>query len=367
MIRDLFEQKPELKKIILMVLLGIVVLIIGIIVFSSFKGTNLTYEQIENKMKEATISYYDTNKDKLPSDGNSITIQYDALVEAEEIKPIDKYTSKSCSGNVVVKNNNNNYSYTPYLDCGSDYKTVEFYNKVLTDNEIVSQGSGLYLQGISKVFRGEDINNYVKIDDNMWRIVKIDDDNSIKLILYSGRIRSKFDDRYNSERRSSVGKNIYNLSRLKEIMDDLYNDETFISSDIKSKLISKPLCIGGRSESDTINDSSIECSSTLEGEYIGTLSLDEYIYASLDTSCLSADTNECQNYNYLSEAESSISWWLITPVKENSYQAYYVESSGSINIGNCSTSLNVRPTIYLGTETIYSSGSGTYDDPYIIK
>ena len=367
MIRDLFDQKPELKKIILMVLLGIVVLIIGIVVFSSFKGEKITYEQLENKMKEATISYYETNKDKLPSNGNSITLQYNTLVEAEKIKAIDKYVPGSCDARVVVKNNNDNYSYTPYLDCGSDYKTIEFYNKILTNNEITSQGAGLYLQGSSKVFRGEEINNYVKIGNSTWRILKVDDDNSVKLVLYSGKIRSKFDDRYNSERRSSVGKNIYNLSRLKETVDDLYNDDTFINSDIKSKIISKPLCIGGRSEEDNINDGTIECSSTLENQYIGVLSLYEYIYASLDTSCLSADTNECQNYNYLSETESTISWWLITPVKENSYQAYYVESSGSINIGNCSIALSVRPTIYLGDEVMYSSGTGTYEDPYIIK
>lgn len=367
MIRDLFEQKPELKKIILIVLLAVVILIIGISVFSSFKSGKLTYEQLESKMKEAATSYYITNKDKLPSDGNSITIQYNTLVEAKEIKPIDKYTSSSCTGKVVVKNINNNYSYTPYLDCGSEYKTIEFYSKILEDNEIVTSDSGLYTQGSSKVFRGENVNNYVKLGNNTWRIVKIEDDNSTKLILYSGNIRTPFDNRYNSERDYSIGKNDYDLSRLKETTDTLYNDETFLNSDIKGKLISKPLCIGGRSSEDSVNDGNIECGQTLEGQYIGSLSMYEYIYASLDSKCNSADTRECQNYNYLTKTENNISWWLITPVKENSYQAYYVSSYGSIDIGNCSINLNARPTIYLGTDVMYSSGTGTFEDPYVIR
>lgn len=367
MIRDLFEQKPELKKIILIGLVSVILLIIVITVFSSIKPKKLTYEQIENEMKKAAINYYNSNKDKLPGEGESITITYNTLVEAEKIKPMEKYTKTSCTGNVVIKNNNGEYSYTPYLDCGSSYKTLEFYNKILTDNEIVTDKSGLYVQGDSKVFRGELVNNFVSINNNLWRIVKIDSDNSTKLVLYSGKFRSSWDNRYNSDRKSSVGKNTYTVSRLKETIDSLYKDETFIGSDIKSKLVSKPLCLGARNEEENINNGSIECNETLENEYIGNLSLYEYINASLDTKCVNADTNECQNYNYLVDTESNISWWLQTPIKENSYQAYYVSSYGSINISNCSTNLYVRPTIYLSDNVMYSTGTGTLDDPYIIK
>jgi len=369
MIRDLFEQKPELKKIILIALIAIILLIILITIFSSSNSQKITYEQLENKMKEAATNYYKTNKDKLPKNGNSITISYNTLVESGNIEKMDKYLENSnmCTGKVTVKNINDKYIYTPYLDCGDDYKAIEFYSKVLDDNEIVSDKSGLYLQNGSKVFRGENINNFVSIGNHLWRIVKIDSDNTVKLILYSGKIRTTWDNRYNSDKNSSTGKNIYSLSRLKETIDNLYNDETFLSDTIKSKLVSKPLCIGSRSISDNINDGSIECSQTLEGEYIGNLSLYEYINASLDAACISADNNECQNYNYLIESETNFAWWLVTSVKDNSYQAYYVESQGSINTNNCSSYLYIRPTIYLGTDVLYSSGKGTLDNPYKIR
>jgi len=369
MIRDLFEQKPELKKIILFVLLIIVMIIIGVVIFSVFKGEDLTYEQLEDKMRQAAINYYESNNDKLPTDGNSTTISYNSLVEAGNLKAIDKYLNNgsSCTGSVLVKNANNNYSYTPYLDCGGNYKTLEFYNKLLTDNPVVTEKSGLYVQGDSKIFRGEKINNFVSMGNSLWRIVRVDSDNTIKLILYSGRYRSNYDNRYNSERGTSVGKNDYNVSRLKETLDSLYNSESFISSNIKGKLVSKPLCLGGRNETDNINDGSIECSQTINGEYIGNLSLYEYINASLDSKCQTVNTNECQNYNYLVDTEYDVSWWLSTPSKDNTYQVYFITSSGYIDVGNCSINLYARPTIYLGTEVVYSSGTGTLDDPYVIR
>lgn len=369
MIRDLLEQKPYLKKIILISLLVIVLIIIIIILVSVFKKTILTYSELEDKMQSAAIDYYESNKDKLPNDGSTITISYDTLEEDERLKSIDSYLEKgnTCSGRVVIRNTNDNYSYTPFLDCGDDYKTIELYNKILNDNELVTEGNGLYQQGDSKIFRGENLDNFVSIGDNLWRIVKIDSDNSVKLILYSKGARSTWDDRYNSEKGASYGKNTYSISRLKEQLDELYDSETFISSEIKSKLVDKPLCIGKRSIDSTTNDGSLECSEIIEDQYLGSLTLSEYITASLDPKCQSVNNRECQNYNYLIEYDARNPWWLITAVSENTYQAYYVSNYGSIEDVNCSVTAHIRPTLYLSMETIYSSGEGTEEDPYIIK
>ena len=127
------------------------------------------------------------------------------------------------------------------------------------------------------------------------------------------------------------------------------------------------MCVAGRSESEKGSNDSIECSETLNDQYLGALTLSEYIYSSLDPNCNSAETKECQNYNYLSKDENTNSWWLVTPVKENTYQTYYISSYGSIDVANCSTNLASRPTIYLSPETIYTSGTGSLEDPYVIK
>lgn len=367
MLRNLFSQKTEIKKLILIVLLIIVVIIIGVVSFSLLKGTNLNYTELENKMQEAAINYYENNQDELPSIGNTVTITYSTLENSGEIKEISKYTKSSCDGKVVVSNSNSNYAYTPYLDCGDAYKTVKFYNKVLEDNPIVSEKDGLYLQGDSKVFRGESLNNFVMFDDEqIWRILKIDSDNSVKLLFYNSALRTNYDDRYNAERSSTVGKNDYNISRMKETLEGFYNNDIIINGNLKGKLISKPYCIGSRAIDDNVNDGSIECSKTVEGQYITNLSVYEYLNASIDPACNSATTLECQNYNYLQKSTDS-SWWLSTPYNENSYMMYYVNSGGLVDKALCSSNIFIKPTIYLSEDAIYVSGTGTYEDPYIIK
>ena len=368
MLVELFESKPYIKKILLGILAVIVLIILISLIIPLFKSEKLTYEGLGSKMKQAAIQYYNNNKELLPLPNNSIVISYSQLQEKELLKPIEKYiTTANCSGEVVVKNNNGNYSYTPYLNCGNEYMTVELYKKVLENNEIVTQRDGLYQIGSAKIFRGEKINNYVSFANKTWRILRIESDNSIKLLLDESKIKTTWDNRYNSEKRSNVGKNNYNISRLKEKIEELYNDNTFLSDDDKSKLVSKPICIGNRSKELTTNDGAAECKNTLENQYIGVISLYEYINASIDEKCKNYNNNECQNYNYLTRHADNNNWWTITPVSGSTHEVYSIGSYGTMNISNCSNTNVVRPTIYLSSDVMYSTGNGTAENPYVIK
>jgi len=369
MLVELFESKPYIKKIILGVF-GVIVLIILIsVLVPLFKSEKLTFSDLEAKMKQAAINYYETNTELLPQPGGSTTISYSELQNKDLLKAMDKYleNSNGCSGEVVVTNNNGNYSYTPYLNCGDKYTTIELYKKVLENNEIVIQRDGLYQMNDAKVFRGENIDNYVSFAGKTWRILRIETDNSIKLLLDESKIKTTWDNRYNSEKKYTSGKNDYNISRLKEAVDELYNDNTFLSDDDKSKLVAKNLCIGNRSQNETNNSGTSECKTVLENQYIGVISLYEYINASIDEKCQNYKNNECQNYNYLTRHPDNNSWWTITPVSENTYQAYIINSYGTMGISNCSTKATIRPTIYLSSNAMYSSGTGTSEDPYVVK
>ena len=93
------------------------------------------------------------------------------------------------------------YDYVPELTCGAYYETKRLANKVLNDNDNgITTGSGLYMKVNGKIitndaelnmvnsenyeyiFRGDIVNNYVKIDNDVWRIVSIDNDNNLLLI-----------------------------------------------------------------------------------------------------------------------------------------------------------------------------------------
>ena len=57
--------------------------------------------------------------------------------------------------------------------------------KITSGNQLVNEGDGLYLDEASKTFyfKGVNVNNYLYYSGNMWRIIKVNKDDSIVLIL----------------------------------------------------------------------------------------------------------------------------------------------------------------------------------------
>ena len=90
----------------------------------------------------------------------------------------------------------------------------------------------------------------------------------------------------------------------------------------------------------------------------------DYINASLDTNCKKISDQACTNYNYLSTYSSS--WWFITASKEKSYLVYKSSSDG-IRTSSAYNSGRFRMIAVLDGKTIISGGSGTEDDPYVLK
>lgn len=367
-------QNDQMKKMV--IILGVVV--VGIIaifgigsMMSGPKITKLDYKGLEEKIKEVGQKYFEENKSLLPkNDGDSKEVSVDDLVKLEMMSPIENYLKEdaTCTGKAIVKNVAGKYSYIGHIDCGDKYVTSELYKKIIDDNPVVNSGNGLYSQNGEYVFRGENLNNYVEFAGTKWLILKVDKENDIKLLQIDREgERVPFDDRYNSEKKSTVGKNDFNVSRIKDTLNEIYNSEKF-SEDEKALIVPKPLCIGSRSEDDNINDGILECSKTTsDNMYIGLIQVNEYLNASLDSSCKSINDSECQNYNYLKSNSSSSSWWTITPSNENSYQVYYIESYGRIDPKNCSNSAAIRPVIYISKDVMFNGGKGTEEEPYIIK
>lgn len=367
MIRELFEEKPQLKKILLYILLGLVGLIIIIVILTQTLGGKITYSNLENKMREAAISYYESNSNLLPSENNSVELEYSKLEDAKLLKSINKYLkTKNCSAKVIVKNTGGHYTYSPSIDCGENYKTKLLYDQIISDNEQAKDNAFLETASDgSKVFRGEVTNNYVSFANKTWRIVKIDSDKTIKLIADDTTIKTSFDDRYNSEKGRNYGKNDYSMSRLKETIDNLIDGETFLTTTDKASLVSKQFCIDKKNSNDNLKTTYGVCNNFTSSQLIGLLTIDEYIYVSLDSKCTSINDRECENYNYLSDSTSS--WWTLSASSEKSYTAFYVSDYGSLQEANCSTIVSIKPVIYLSENAIYESGSGTIDDPYIVK
>ena len=370
-VKDNKEMKKKLMRMMLIVVGILVVFLIIILIFSFLGSGNKSYEEIEQDLKNAAIEYYEVQSGLLPrEEGETITVRANTLADAELMKPLSELREgENCSGRVEVTKVGDNIIYTPYLECGDNYTTKELYKAVL-EQGVVTSGNGLYDLNGEKVYRGDDVNNYVSLDNAIYRIVKVTPDNKLLLILneVDSTLSSYYDDRYNPAKRFNSGFNDYRISRIKEFLDDLYsskNDIKILSKNDKEKLASFNLCIGKRNATETNNTNAIECSDVLENQMIGLLIASDYMNASLDANCKATTDKSCQNYNYLRLKETE--WWLLTGNAANDYEAYIVKSNGYIDINTTSGYKKIRPTIMLNNNVMIKSGNGSASNPFILK
>lgn len=360
-------MNDKIKKIMIIVIGVFVVFFLFLFLLSSCKK-KLTPERLESEIVDKTKDYYSYNEDELPTDGMVLTLSLGDLVTKGIIDELEDLLEKNttCSGNIVIENNNGYYMYSPSLSCTSlkgEYTTTNL-KEVLLEN-VVTSGSGLYNINNAYYFRGDTVNNYIKFDGILWRITKINEDGTIRLLEDNRRTAVQWDDRYNSLKLSNTGINNYVNngvnSRIKDYLEKIYNSEEVLSNDGKGYIKQTKLCVGKRSPEETNNTGSIECSETIENQYVGLLQVNEYILASLDVNCVKTSSIDCTNYNYLAKFVSP--YWTITSNSENNYQVYKI--SNNVNLSNANNSSMARLVINISENTSVT-GTGTEDDPYLV-
>lgn len=356
------------KKLIKFIIIGIILLVLLFVtlwVISLVRGGKLSFEKIENKMAKAAESYYKANQDLLPvKDYAKVELNVDILAKEGYMKVLDEYADEnvSCTGKVVVLKNGNNYTYIPKLECGEDYSTNSLVQELTSSNNIVTESDGLYEINGEYVYRGEKLNNYVSFADKTWRIIKITKDNEIRLIQEDIVLKQNWDNRYNSDKKSNSGINNFEVSRIKDSLEEIYNGKMFSSED-KAKLVPKKLCIGKRLSNDTSKDGSTECKVLTEEYYsLGLLQVNEYLIPSLDTGCTDSNKRQCTNYNFLSDYEDS--FWTITADAENTYGVYYIDYLPQS--AKAKKQAGIKLVINISGEVNYASGNGTLEKPYVI-
>lgn len=360
------------KKKLIMISCGCVVVVLLIIIilliYNSIFGKT-SYKSIENKVLNAAKAYYSDHTELLPKDGNEQVSTTDvSLTQAGYLKSMSELTKSmkgaSCSATVIVSYVGGEYRYTPILDCGSNYVTKTLSSYIKDHENIVYTGQGLYEENGELVFKGQNPNNYVNFSGKMWRIVKISGD-QVVLILNEKLTSVTWDDRFNADRDRNDGINDYSVSRIRDSIDDIYSKNTLLNDSAKKMLSLYDLSIGKRNEADVYNDGSIEKSQLLESQYIGLLPLYDYINASIDENCNSAMTDSCSNYNYLDVYK--FNWWLLTGDASNTYKVFKVSLDGTVTITRASSTGYIRPVVHLASDVLYSKGTGTENDPYVVK
>ncbi len=384
------------------ILVGLVVLVVIVLLLMNGGGgnKNLSFDEIEDKMVSAAKKYVkDKGEDILPSvKGDSFTLDVANLVNGDYLDELSSYTKDnvSCTGAVVIYNaGNGNYDYVPELSCGSNYETKKLSTTLIGENgsNIVVEGSGLYqrldgkfvtayedlygsgMENLEYVYRGDEVNNYVKIDDNLWRVVAIDSNQNMLMILANHSKKTyAWDDKFNEEVNKSHGINTYEHNGLEsnayKTVQQFYDGEIPLMDkeeySTKTKYLITPmdLCIGKRSPEDSDTSGAIECQEVLNDQVMGLLPAYYFMSASLDENCTSITSKSCGNYNYLASFDDF--WWLLTGNSDDTYEAYSV-SKKYVDVSLCKYKADIRPIIKIGSRAVYSKGDGTKDNPYTIK
>lgn len=362
------DEKKKLIKLLGLLLGVVIAFIVIMLLLTSCTGGNKTYEEMEAIMVEAAEEYFADHQENLPKkDGGSQTVDVSVLSAEGYMKDLSKYNKATCTGSVKVNKVGAIYSYTPNLNCGESYTSAQLADQIKNDNGIVSSGYGLYNKNGNYVFRGETVNNYVQLENSLWRVVKITTSGNVVLVLDTPlAMTSPYDNRFNTAANYKSGINVYSASRIKENLLAEYNKEkSFLSDNDKAKTTTFNQCAGARGVKETGVEQAVECRTVEQNQKVGLLTAADYMNASIDNGCSTAASKNCQNYNYLNGPKTE--WWTATPSKTSTYHAYIVSINNGMKDTETYNYAAIRPVVYLNANVLYKAGSGTSTDPYTVK
>lgn len=226
--------------------------------------------------------------------------------------------------------------------------------------------------GNAYYFRGAVSNNYVQFANLTWRIVKINGDGSIKIIL-EDYIEEKANF-YDSNSENTIDEKLdFGISNVSATLKNWYQ----LNLDGYEKYIAtSKYCIDNSigqidgentyylAYSRLLTDYN-QVNSCLGSKYnsrIGLITADEAVFAG-------ASKNSENTKFYLYTEGKDHSWWTMTPASSNSANVTFFEISSNGALKNDSIGSyyrGVKPVINLVKNT-YVSGKGTIEDPYMIR
>ena len=383
------------------------------------------YDQVITENQSVS---YTSNNNKVVADNYHFDQEtgYYVLVNPSEIKSYDqsdigKYTCNNTSSQcrTIYKINsvtdtivNNVDTYTITSNQNIVTKSIEYASSLT--NKMYSK-SGVYKteddEGESYYFRGKIDNNYVSFANQIWRIVRINGDGSIRLIRNDRVGTSKFNSSktsdkflgytydnesnctkenpcisdYNNETSTFINNKTVTNSTIKTNLENWYinnlanyNDKIVLGDYCNDTSISKVsksgnvTYYGAYERLHDTNKPILNCPNTNEnygGNYklkIGLLSADEMNYAGI-ISHSSGDPIQSDKSNYLYSMNNH---YTMTPyyysknTRLGSYLYYAIQ--GYYTNGTVLAQRLIHPVINLKSDIQITSGDGSESNPYVI-
>ena len=209
--------------------------------------------------------------------------------------------------------------------------TVVHNTPVVYDDEV-----GLHQDSLGYYYKGNVINNYVSFGNQLFRIIRIAKDNSVRLVSdnYVGVFPWGDDSSYpESNLYSWLNKTDWEHSGV--YANTLPNIEKYL---VKADY-----------QVSVLNEGKVTSKDEVYSDYISILNVNDYVLANGMESYL----NNKQMFFLLGY--------------DSNNQILHVEEDGSILSGDSIEGYGIRPVITLKPNTVISGGVGTVEDPYVIS
>ena len=217
--------------------------------------------------------------------------------------------------------------YNPKVDSGDG--SVLLAKDIVGKSEFaIDDEDGLFSSGGNYIYKGDVKNNYLKYNNMLWRIVRINADNSIDIILDDYITLLPWDSKVVPFTESEIYKYINN--DFLDLLDkDMLNMTTFCTDKLSD--LAKITCEGHNSDS-----------------YVKLLDVANYL------------NSVNKSKSYLTSADEI--FWLADYSDEKIWHTNGINVSQSLS----NSFYEIRPMVRLKSTTVYKDGDGTKEKPFIV-
>lgn len=209
-------------------------------------------------------------------------------------------------------------------------------DKILADNRVTNSGDGFHQDKNGYYFKGKVDKNYVRFANRNFRIIRLNKDNTVKLISEDNASVFMWGDDTNYKKSNLY----YWLNKTDGQNNGIYYD-TIPNVDkflVKTKY-----------SEDKLLKSKVKKSNKVYSDYISTLTINDYITASGKNS-------------YLNNGRYS---WVIGHDQDN--MNLFIDEEGSLDGTGNYEAYGIRPVITLKKNLKISGGDGSKANPYVIN
>ena len=265
---------------------------------------------------------------------------------------------------------------------GKQYEVIDAEPTLTTSSNNTSDASGLYKSTATNTgeptyyFRGNVTNNYVSFAGQTWRIVRVNEDGTIRIVMQNG-INNNANIMFNSNNNNYKYMYYTNSSNSKAQLENWYQTNIGSNASLASKVATgNYYCEQAKAKAKATDSwTSGSATMTLYSSYtpdfkcttdgngkgsvnasVGLLSYDEVVYAG---GYYGKNNSNYYLYN------PNIYWWTMSPAgfSGSTSIVWNVYTSGHVNYPNVNNTLCLRAVMNLNADTLVT-GTGTSSDPY---